>query len=306
MAHQHPEVPSSSDAVVGVLRLRELGELVPPCEYLPFPDGGARDCSASQSEDSTSASSSAEPFVGLFLGQLPTNTTSDDICTILHALATRSNVPLSIREVAVFSDRRSCAFAHVNASAMPLLLSYHRRIVKDGNGVWIANSSESLLAMNTLLGRLHRAWSTSDSRSGILPPKQPMVIEEMAPQRRGAPPVQQQHLRGGGPTAANSGQSSSSSSSSPGVSAAAAPSGGGSFAGLLHQAVPPPSSPSFARCARCSGQVTLTATPLDCPLVCDRCHRPLHPRGEAAHICQNCLSVACMGCFSSLYFMTTN
>ena len=307
----------SSGASSNLLRLTQLAELQPPCRYIPI------DLPSSPEQQHPTAAGADDRTCGLFMGQLPANISTDDITLILQALARRSGVCLTIKDVGVFEDRRSCAFIQINASALPAIVAYHRRIVKDGNGLWYADNEATLEGMQRLLAAIHKEWSTRDGRLGSLPPKQPIVIEEITThQRRGDA---QSRRGGGGPSLGSAvlgGQFMPIplSVSLPLLShiPAAAPAvanvsalishphditGGVSGTVAINSLVASAQAAPLARmrCIRCAGLCQSVTTPTDCPLACDVCTRKLHLAGEPSHICQSCLTVGCSNCVATLF-----
>lgn len=117
-----------------------------------------------------------EESTGIFVGQLPSSYTEDDIEALLKAIGNETNEPVLVRDVKCHNRERTCAFVTVNASALPALLSFTKRILCDVNCVWVVEPQDAA-KLPVFVQQMPR-----DQLRGV--PKAALVLEKLTPQTK--------------------------------------------------------------------------------------------------------------------------
>lgn len=118
----------------------------------------------------------AEESAGVFVGQLPSSYSEDDIEAMLKALGRERGQFVQVRDVKCHNRDRTCAFIMINAGALASVLTFSKCVLCDINCVYeVASSLAPQLPL--YVQQLPR-----DQLRGV--PKAALVLEKLTPQTK--------------------------------------------------------------------------------------------------------------------------
>lgn len=117
-----------------------------------------------------------EESAGIFVGQLPSSYSEDDIEALLKAIGHEHGQTVQVRDVKSHNRDRTCAFIMINASALNAVLDFSKRVLCDINCVWVVDHSQAL-QLPIFIQQMPR-----DHLRGV--PKAALVLERLTPQSK--------------------------------------------------------------------------------------------------------------------------
>lgn len=117
-----------------------------------------------------------EESTGIFVGQLPSSYSEDDIEALLKAIGNEHGQTVQVRDVKSHNRDRTCAFIMINASALSAVLDFTKRVLCDINCVWVVDHSQAG-QLPIFVQHMPR-----DQLRGV--PKAALVLEKLTPQAK--------------------------------------------------------------------------------------------------------------------------
>ncbi|KPI90868.1 hypothetical protein ABL78_0101 [Leptomonas seymouri] len=117
-----------------------------------------------------------EESTGIFVGQLPSSYSEDDIEALLKAIGSEHGQTVQVRDVKSHNRDRTCAFVMINASALNAVLDFTKRVLCDINCVWVVDHSQTA-QLPIFIQQMPR-----DQLRGV--PKAALVLEKLTPQSK--------------------------------------------------------------------------------------------------------------------------
>ncbi|KPA84620.1 hypothetical protein ABB37_01143 [Leptomonas pyrrhocoris] len=117
-----------------------------------------------------------EESTGVFVGQLPSSYSEDDIEALLKAIGNEYGQTVQVRDVKSHNRDRTCAFVMINAGALNAVLDFTKRVLCDINCVWVVDHSQAA-QLPIFVQQMPR-----DQLRGV--PKAALVLEKLTPQSK--------------------------------------------------------------------------------------------------------------------------
>jgi hypothetical protein len=117
-----------------------------------------------------------EESTGIFVGQLPSSYSEDDIEALLKAIGNEHGQTVQVRDVKSHNRDRTCAFMMINAGALNAVLDFTKRVLCDINCVWVVDHSQAS-QLPIFIQQMPR-----DQLRGV--PKAALVLEKLTPQSK--------------------------------------------------------------------------------------------------------------------------
>ncbi|KAG5496159.1 hypothetical protein JKF63_02460 [Porcisia hertigi] len=118
----------------------------------------------------------SEESTGIFVGQLPSSYTEDDIEALLKAIGRERGKIVQVRDVKCHNRDRTCAFVMINAGALAAILDFTKRVLCDINCVWIVEPNRAA-QLPLFIQQMPR-----EQLRGV--PKAALVLEKLTPQSK--------------------------------------------------------------------------------------------------------------------------